>query len=220
MKFIANFFSLVFQPLFLPVYAYLLYAFLQDNTNYLLRSPNGATFYNTFLVVIIIVCTIIPLISLFVMKKSAIVSSMHLPNREERIPVMLLVFMYYLFTYYLFWKANGEAVNVFGAFMSFLSGGLIISVLSILITLKWKISLHAIGISALAGAFVGMTELLYPFKNFDQMVMINVLLIASIGIVGTSRLILKAHSTNQVLAGIILGFGVEYLVVSNGYWFH
>ena len=103
--------------------------------------------------------------------------------------------------------------------MSFLTGGIILTGLSLVITFFWKISIHAIGISGLAGAFLGFSELLFPIQNEEQLTIINTLLLVLAGVVCSARLHLKAHSFLQIIGGITLGFVAEYIVVSKGFWF-
>jgi membrane-associated phospholipid phosphatase len=88
-----------------------------------------------------------------------------------------------------------------------------------MITFFWKISIHAIGISGLAGAFLGFSELLFPIQNGEEITIINILLLILVGVVCSARLHLKAHSFLQIIGGITLGFVVEYIVVSKDFWF-
>lgn len=219
MKVLASIVSTIFQPLFLPIYAFMLYLLIEDESTAFLRDSGAEVLVNRYLILITLLTAVIPIISMMVMKKSGIITSLQLPIRRERIPVMMLVLMYYLFTFYLFKTGDNMWNHIFGLFMAFLTGGLILSVISLLITLKWKISLHAIGISGMAGAFLGMTEVMYPINNFEEMRIINAALLFFVGVVCASRLILKVHSINQVLAGLILGGTVEYLIVSNSFSF-
>ena len=89
--------------------------------------------------------------------------------------------------------------------MSFLTGGIVLTGLSLLITFFWKISIHAIGISGLAGAFLGFSELLFPIQNGEGITIINILLLLLVGVICSARLYLKAHSFLQIIAGITLG---------------
>jgi membrane-associated phospholipid phosphatase len=58
---------------------------------------------------------------------------------------------------------------------------------------------------------------MYPIMNPEWVYFINSLAILLAGIVASSRLYLKAHSYTQVIAGMIIGFGVVFLCVKN-YW--
>jgi len=219
MTLFAKLISVVFQPLFLPIYAFLLYVSIDHYTTLLIRSEEASLHYNYLLSLQVLLAVIIPLGSLYVMYRSKIVSSMHLHERKERIPVFVITLFYYMLTYYFMRKIHVTNLDFLGAFMSFLSAGMILTFLSLVITFFWKISIHAIGISGLAGGFLGFSEILYPIQNAEEMMYLNVFILLMVGVVGTSRLVLNAHSLSQIIAGTFLGFTVEYLVVSNGFWF-
>ena len=152
------------------------------------------------------------------MYRSNIITSMSLPDRKERIPVLIITLFYYLLTYYFLRKIHVTNLDFLGAFMSFLTGGIILTALSLMITFFWKISIHAIGISGLAGAFLGFSELLFPIQNGGEITIINILLLILVGVVCSARIHLKAHSFLQIIGGITLGFVVEYIVVSKDFW--
>ena len=211
--------SVVFQPLFLPIYAFLLYVTIEHHSTVLIRSEQATVQFNYILSIQILLAVIIPIGSLYVMYRSNIITSMSIPDRKERIPIFIITLFYYLLTYYFLRKIHVSNLDFLGAFMSFLTGGIVLTGLSLLITFFWKISIHAIGISGLAGAFLGFSELLFPIQNGEGITIINILLLLLVGVICSARLYLKAHSFLQIIAGITLGFGVEYLIVSKGFWF-
>jgi len=211
--------SVVFQPLFLPIYAFLLYVTIEHHSTVLIRSEQATVQFNYILSIQMLLAVIIPIGSLYVMYRSNIITSMSIPNRKERIPIFIITLFYYLLTYYFLRKIHVSNLDFLGAFMSFLTGVIVLTGLSLLITFFWKISIHAIGISGLAGAFLGFSELLFPIENGEGITIINTLLLLLVGVICSARLYLKAHSFLQIIAGITLGFGVEYLIVSKGLWF-
>ena len=219
MNLLSKVISVVFQPLFLPIYAFLLYVTIDHHSTFLIRSEQASLQFNYILSIQILLSVIIPIGSLYVMYRSKIITSMSIPDRKERIPIFIITLFYYLLAYYFLRKIHVTNLDFLGAFMSFLTGCIILTGLSLMITFFWKISIHAIGISGLAGAFLGFSELLFPVLNADEMIIINILLLLLIGVVCSARLYLKAHSFLQIIGGITLGFGVEYLVVSKGFWF-
>jgi len=87
-------------------------------------------------------------------------------------------------------------------------GGLASVFVAMLISLKWKISLHAIGISGVLGGIYG----LFKIHEFVNIPLIIVLIICS-GLVMMSRLELKAHTPAQVYVGFLVGFAIVYLSV-------
>ncbi len=218
MTLLSKIISVVFQPLFLPIYAFLLYVTIDHHSTILIRSEQATVQFNYILSIQILLAVIIPIGSLYVMYRSNIITSLSLPDRKERIPVLIITLFYYLLTYYFLRKIHVNNLDFLGAFMSFLSGGIILSGLCLLITFFWKISIHAIGASGLAGAFLGFSELLFPVQNEDEITIVNILLLLLVGIICSARLHLKAHSFLQIIAGITLGFLVEYFIVSEGFW--
>ena len=92
--------SIVFQPLFLPIYAFLLYVTIDHHSTILIRSEQAAVQFNYILSIQILLTVIIPIGSLYVMYRSNIITSLSLPDRKERIPVLIITFFYYLYITY------------------------------------------------------------------------------------------------------------------------
>ena len=119
--------SIVFQPLFLPIYAFLLYVSIDHHSTFLIRSEEAALHFNYILSIQVLLSVIIPFGSLYVMYRSKIISSMHLPDRKERIPVFIITLFYYFLTYYFLRKIHVTNLLLLGSFMSFLSAGMILT---------------------------------------------------------------------------------------------
>jgi len=150
------------------------------------------------------------------MYKTKVISNFNLTERKERIPVLLIVLIYYIMVYFMYRTWNESYINLpnpFSNLMSFLFGGLVLITIAFFVSLKWKISLHSISISAMAGGFLALSLTMSPVYNIDKLILWNTLLLIVMGFVGSSRLYLKAHNTYEVLCGLLLGFGVEYIIV-------
>jgi hypothetical protein len=80
--------------------------------------------------------------------------------------------------------------------------------LSLIITLRWKISIHMLGIGGLIGAIIGIS---HRFQFDHSLLLIALILFA--GLIGFARLKTKSHNYRQVYAGFILGVAVEWMVV-------
>lgn len=80
---------------------------------------------------------------------------------------------------------------------------------SIIINIKWKISIHMVGI----GAFIGTLFGLSTFLMVDLRMSIITFLIIG-GLLGSARLSLAAHRPSQIYAGFFVGFICEYLILS------
>lgn len=219
MRFISHLLSVFLHPVFVPLYGLLLYTNIKHSSTLNLRLLDNVSYFKLALSPILLFSIVFPLFSLMVMYRSKMISSFRIEDRKERIPVLILCSIYYGITYY-FIRSLDVAYyhSFFGLFLSFLTGGIIISLLSLIITVRWKISLHGLGIGALVGGMLAFTQELQPMTNLYEVSIINSGLIVLIGALATSRLILKAHTVNQVIVGSLLGLVIEYITISNHYW--
>ncbi len=118
-----------------------------------------------------------------------------LQKQNERNIPLTLTLIFYLLTYFLFRK-----VPVYGFMHSFMLGALVSVFMALVINLRWKISLHMIGLGGLT-AFLLMITLTRQINLFPWLL----LSVLASGIAGTSRLYLEAHSPAQIYSGFILG---------------
>jgi hypothetical protein len=81
--------------------------------------------------------------------------------------------------------------------------------ISVIINMKWKISIHMVGIGGLVGTFFGLSAFLLVDL---RMTIIFFILIA--GLLGAARLKLGAHKPSQIYVGFLAGFLCEYLLLS------
>lgn len=161
---------------------------------------------------------LLPLIAMNAMVSTKIIESWQLRNHKERVPVLVFtaVFLgclYYIFSF--FEQTNGR---IFTGFFAVIMSGIVLAILAAIISNFWKISMHAIGISGLAGAIIGLTSSLNPIINLQEMVMINSIILGLVGLVGFARLHQNAHNLLQVLAGTFLGFSASFLIVINEWY--
>jgi len=208
--------SIVIHPIFIPLYAFFCYMNIGHFSILNLQNLSLNQLY-VFSGLIVFFTILFPITSILIMRKSNIISDYELSVRKERMPVLISSLIYLGVYYYLIrsLELNKFEVEIFGSFLSVIWGGIIVSLLCILITYFWKISLHTAAISGLAGGLMALSLLLTPIANFQEIVLLNSVAILLVGIVGFSRLYLKAHNYLQVIAGMILGFSVEFLVVKN-----
>lgn len=89
-------------------------------------------------------------------------------------------------------------------YSTFILSCIIVIMLTCIITLFWKISMHCVGIGGLLGLQVYMLYLWHPYAG----IVMNILpfFVISAGLVGTARLYLQAHSQKQIYVGYLVGF--------------
>lgn len=188
---IAKTLSIVYHPLFMPTFGLaLLFGF--DNL-YGFFPP----VYKWFNILVILVFTlIIPLISFWILMKTGQISDINIRDKNERLVPMILTFFSYMAAYILFVRFKVPQVVT-----RFVLGGVITLLISGIITPYWKISAHMTGI----GGFAGATFMFSLVLNQNLSLLVGLIVLMG-GLLGWSRIQLKAHDLMQVAAGYFLGF--------------
>mgnify|MGYP003088435466 CR=1 FL=1 len=91
---------------------------------------------------------------------------------------------------------------------SILMVALIIQILCAIINVWWKISTHTAAIGGVTGSLIAFSLLF----NFNPMWWLCLTLIVS-GFVGSSRMILRQHSLEQVASGFFLGIICSFITI-------
>lgn len=140
---------------------------------------------------------LIPLCLLLLLVRTGIVKDICLSDRRQRVIPMLIGVASYL----------GAAVylSLLHAplwLRLFFGGAAAATFLALLITLRWKISAHAIAIGGMAGMMLWLTAA--RMATVNAMIWLTAVIILG-GIVGSARLVLERHTPAQVCAGWLLG---------------
>ena len=204
--------AVIFHPVFTVIYSYLIYFNIQNVYNQMLFLA-APKIYWALLFFLFLMIVFFPLVTIYIMYRNKTISSMSIPIRKERLPVLILISIYYLMTYYIFRYWNTTLLNLFHPYLSFLFAGLVLIFTLTAITYFWKISLHSSSISALCGGMMAETIVAHPVSSQEQVFYINMALLVLVGIVCFSRLYLKAHTVSQTITGIALGFSLAFSFV-------
>ncbi|MEK9619995.1 MAG: hypothetical protein VW078_07870 [Flavobacteriales bacterium] len=204
--------AIIFHPVFTVIYSYLIYFHIQNIYNQMLFLA-APKIYWALLFFLFLMVVFFPLVTIYIMYRNKTISSMSIPIRKERLPVLILISIYYLMTYYIFRYWNTTLLNLFHPYLSFLFAGLVLIFTLTAITYFWKISLHSSSISALCGGMMAETIVAHPVSSQEQVFYINMALLVLVGIVCFSRLYLKAHTVSQTITGIALGFSLAFSLV-------
>jgi len=192
MKPIANFISYIFHPLLMPTYVFMYIAYINP---YLLSGWNSPqmkialsqVFINSF---------IFPVITVLLMKGLGFINNLQLKTREERFVPFIATMTFYVWSYFVFKRSDLNEI-----FSDVLLAGLISIVLAFMLTIFFrKVSLHTIGIGLAFSLILQTVPLAYVNA-------IPILLVVTLiaGLIGSSRLILKAHTNREVYYGYAIG---------------
>ena len=188
---LAQIISMIFHPLLIPVYgmavifsAPTLFGYLPFPVKKLL------------LLIVLINNVILPISLLPFFRYRNIISSWIIIKREERTLPLLVSTILYLTTSFIIFKFP---IPVF--LKSFIFAAAFVSIIVTIINLRWKISLHSVGVGSLLALV-----LLLSFKMYTPLLgyLISAVLVA--GLVLSSRLRLDSHNPHQVWFGFLTGF--------------
>lgn len=192
--------SFLFHPIFLPLLSVFILFQLPFYINYKFTAD-----YRTAIYLILLLNTIIlPVLASLYLLNRKVISSMEMPTaKERRIPyfVTLLIFVFTLFLL--------EKINFPFIYLSFFRSVSISLILLFFFAVgDYKVSAHLCGL----GGICGMLTVLAIGFNVDTFEILCLFLLIA-GIVGSSRLYLKAHSINELLLGFLIGFLAQIYLV-------
>ena len=199
MKIAAKIISTMFHPLIMPVIGLFIIFNTDSYINYAIPTELKEA-------VIILVGTstfIIPLLISLLLLNRKLINSLEMKTQKERVIPYAFTIIFYVFTLYMLKKAPIPPI-----IFNFVIGATLSVIIAFIVNVKWKISAHMIGIGGLVGALICISIMLdiyiTPFIIFA-------LLVA--GLVGSSRLKLKAHTQLQVYAGFLVGIACQIITL-------
>jgi hypothetical protein len=199
MKALARLLSVVLHPLFMPLYTVALAMWLDPRLFFFV--PTEARW--VLLAMVAVMTVAFPLTSALLLLRAEMIGSLEMATREERIAPFVMGVLYYGMTYYLLRRSP-----LHPAVLSVLLGMIVAALLTTLITIRWKISAHMVGIGSMLGALWGLAML-----HAVHMLPLLALAVLLAGLLGTARLLVGTHLPAQVYAGAGLGFLATYVCV-------
>lgn len=199
----SKFISYFFHPINFPIVGSIVY-FL-----FIPRHIFKAQEY-TILTVILIGSYLFPLVLLFLLKQFKMIANIQSATIEERkFPISLMIVISLILTNWLF---KNEVVDLLALF--FLGFGVALAIAYLLLYVKFKASLHAIGISGLIGFL-----LYFSFVYKINFILFYIVLFIVSGFIISARLKLRAHTPKEVFYGFLIGllsqlvaFGMFYIM--------
>lgn len=191
------FFSYLFHPIFIPVYAALFYFFLNDS-----YFTNPEKYFAVFQIVIITI--LLPILFFFLLRISGQVDSIMISEISQRkIPLVIQCFLTILLV------RKSITLDHYPEFHFFFLGGLLSTVLAlVLLFLRTKASLHMIAISAFTVFVIGLS-----IHNQTRNINLIAFLVLMNGFVASSRLEMKAHTPKELMIGFLLGIIPQMLLL-------
>ncbi|MDP2088720.1 MAG: hypothetical protein Q8J84_04900 [Flavobacteriaceae bacterium] len=193
-----KFISYLFHPVFIPFYGSCLYFNI---------FPHSKNSYQVQLILIYLFLgtVLIPMLFLWILKYFKLIQNFQIPSvSERRLPLLFFLFVSFSASKFLSTYRILPDLTIMFIGITFIA-----LIAYLLISFRFKISLHAISIGGVMGVILALSKL----YSMNLIMLISILFIIA-GIILTSRLKLKAHSNLEVylgfLTGIILQYGIFY----------
>jgi membrane-associated phospholipid phosphatase len=148
---------------------------------------------------------VLPVFTIYCLHRFGFVNDLRMETLEDRrIPYLVTVAIYTFIA--TFFTLKLKQLPEIALIMT----GIAFSIASVsIISLYWKISAHAVGISGTLGALIGIV---IKFGSYELFYPIIIVILVG-GVLISARLHLNAHTPAQVIAGSFLGLIVSLLVV-------
>ena len=198
---VARITSIVFTPFSIPFLAFLvLFLF-----SYLRIMP---ILYKGIVLGIVYCFTILtPTITIFLFRKINGFARQELSERKKRYVPILLTIISYVFCLLMMRKLNIPWYMTGIIFVS-----LVISIICILVNLKWKLSEHMAGMGGIIGGLVSFSALF----SYNPVVWLCLFILIA-GILGSARIVLGHHTLGEVLSGFVVGLVCSCLILHPAY---
>ena len=198
---VARITSIVFTPFSIPFLAFLvLFLF-----SYLRIMP---ILYKGIVLGIVYCFTILtPTITILLFRQINGFARQELSERKKRYVPILLTIISYVFCLLMMRKLNIPWYMTGIIFVS-----LVISIICILVNLKWKLSEHMAGMGGIIGGLVSFSALF----SYNPVVWLCLFILIA-GILGSARIVLGHHTLGEVLSGFVVGLVCSFLILHPAY---
>jgi hypothetical protein len=191
LRFLAQFFSYLLHPVFLPTLALAMVLFLCPETAVGYGNPEKVK----WLITAAYTSILFPLLTTFLLWRLGFISSLQMPERQERYVPLIASMLFYFWIFWIFHKQ----IHAPHAVQLLLLHFFITTVGTFMLTIFHKTSLHtAAWVSFVAFSF---------YLSFQGIYAARWLLMAALlgaGLVSSSRLYLQAHTQRQVITAAII----------------
>lgn len=207
-RYLAQFISFVFHPLFMMVYVLLILM----RVNPFLFNIQSPEVGGLLIIRVVITTVFFPMVAVALMKMLGLIQSIQMQTRAERVGPLIVTGIFYIWMF-LNIKNNDYFPE---AFTYFVLGSTIALFLAFFLNNFTKISLHGVGVGGVLIASLIIYNL-FSYNTFkvgaftfnSSMLVFGAVLIT--GLVSTARLYLMEHSPDEVYGGIFIGAASQFI---------
>lgn len=200
MNTLARLISIFFHPLLMTTYLIGLLSFTLPSALY----PVNAESFQSFMLLIFLMTFALPAINLALFRLFGTIRSFSLEERSERIiPFFLITFIYAFVTWLFVTKTRVSYDDSLFKILLLIDCLVLVSAL---ITLVYKVSIHSMGIMGVLGILMPLNKV----AENNSLFIPTIILILLAGIVMSSRLQLNAHTPREIMVGATSGFAIGF----------
>jgi hypothetical protein len=192
---VAKFVSIVFHPLLMTTYLFLLLTYYIP----VVLQPARPSLW--IILLIFITTFALPAINFVLLRLTGSISDLSMPQRHQRIlPFIFISAIYVFVTVMIYWKfpiPNLVRLMVIVSTMV---------IFGTVVTLFYKLSIHSLAMWGMAGILLPMNKV----SEVNGLLIPTVVVIVIAGLVMSARLALNAHTPREVMVGSISGFAIGF----------
>lgn len=196
---LSRFFSYVLHPLLMPFYSIGLLFYYNTYLSYTI-SP---VVQRIIFTIVFLTTFAMPVLTTVILLKRKSIASLEMETKEERTIPFITTAGYYFICFWLL-----RQLPVPRMFSTIVLGAALSILIALFINRNWKISIHMIGIGGVCGFLYALSQIL--MVNLLMPVVISFLVA---GILGSARLTSEAHTSQQIYAGFLTGFFLEWAII-------
>jgi hypothetical protein len=198
---VARFLSYALHPLLMPFYSVVLVTSLNTYISFSI----SAHVQRIIISLVFITTGVLPVLTAILLLQKGMIRSLEMDSiTERRIPFISTALFYLVCYYFLFQLPVPRILSLM------VLGAAITIFIAWLMSYRWKVSIHMIGIGGITGVLFALSGILHV--NLTGIIIISILIA---GILGSARMLLGAHTPAQIYIGFLVGLLTEWITISS-----
>ena len=198
LKFLAKIISWVFHPVFIPVYVVWFLIFVHPY----LFTGFDPWLKTTSMMMAFLTFTFFPIVTVLLLKGLKFIDTIYLNTQKDRVIPIMACMIWYFWLWYV-WRNFGKtnnAIEVPLEAIQFALAAFISTIISLMVNIKMKVSLHAIS----AGVMLTLFIIMAFSQELNFGIWLSIALVIT-GLVCTARFITSDHTAGEVYGGLVVG---------------